>query len=1378
MMNSKRDKWQRGAKRWGMAGLIAVLLATFVPTIQAADTTGVEDGAIKQHELFEFESFIKHDGIVDGTAPFDADDEAGNDSSKNNGIIRTFDTATYPIKITINPKNVDKLENIKLKITGYVENGVTNGRVNASFAVGGSENVKEESVTFEQEYTIQQTGNSVMLPVALNIQGAENGTVLKPHLKVQVVSVDGKDITADNIIQEFDSLPTLTTSGKVSLGAVLRNAGGGDVSYASNFLKDVSPDDDLIINKVGMAIYAKNLPGRSDARGTTFPSGEIDFSIDVSGYVYWDKTKQTTNLDFENKDKPVELFDLQLIDWNKGSYIGNENTLMGGKSYSKSTGYSGVPQSKMSNIHDMNVVRKEQDYKVWDSGNYRLDKVNTNNKNVSQTTGSITDYIIGSTFPVKESPTDIASFGNGYKIFSTRNINLATPTEYKVGGIYNQAGDTNNMYYDVTAKIHSYVDSNGKKHELNETSNTYRYNQRNGIGSMSTSLKFWSDTGKPLGTVARSNSYAPYGDESILKGQNVQSRYRAANYSANMDGGMITIIKWNIDSFELTRADANQLYIQYLQAKIRTWKSGSTDTVTQQLGVPKNSDMSFQKYLSYDIDDYDWFNTYDEAIRNGRIGAVKYDIKDAIEVGATIMSGNVPLTVTTNKVIGSLNAKGTPNISTQITYGYYDQARTLISKILDTRYTSYTAYDENGYIASPQRPVGGDVSFDTLGVINGNVSNKITSDQDTYYTSDAIKWKVESDLVIPDTTSTDAIGGSVFIEQVLPKGLMYKVNSATVGSKKVDPKIIQNSNGTTSLIFEVMLSTNSTNIDDIQYETVINPREILDGVRADLTVNSVISSSIDTRAVAFRTSSKTVNVIKVGMVGIFESIDKIDGGKNSDFTITLSPYTTIEDETGVTGLTVIPLSGDDLGSNYTGSATIKEISTIVERTHDDPVKIYLNKNPVYSDRPHEIDTSKDGWYEYTGQQGQLDDAVSLLFHVEGLMTNKDDIEIKLTIQTRDNHFGDTYLNETVINSDTDYRLSPVSNRVRYAIRADLELALERFRIYTDKADSGLPTSIRVKQSVFNQSGVEDLPITLAIYDTETGDKVAEKTYKQHELEQENEIKIPADGLQKATHKNYEVRLEGYDENKVWVRNGEDRINTDGYTAEEKTLTTSDADANGNVKFTGVVMTERELGKGMVKYNETFTVPRIEEPEVKSGYGFNVNGKITYSNDIMNDIQSRLGVPYAVDASLIVDNRLIDSSLEYYDKDAETSVVPMEQADASSGAHVTTTYQLPSFYLEQKTGLTYSANQKENGQMSHQAIDAGHRLFVPVWIQNTGAYDIGFKTDDSLGVNRINVNLLRHVNVEAYMFNHTDSKTSEKDELLIHPMLPDDIPENW
>lgn len=1359
-----------------------------------------EEGDIKQHELFDFEAFIRHGEIQDGTAPFDLNDEPGNDSGEHNGVIRSFDTATYPIKITINPKNTNMLENIKLKITGTLENGITDNRVNAKFAVGGKEDVTSETVSFVQEYTITRTGNSVMIPIALDVMGAADGTVLTPRLSVQVVSVDGQDISNDQVTQVFDRLPSLKVSSKVSIGVWLRNAGSGDVGYLGRYIPETPSDQEPLINKVGLAFYAKNLPGKTDSRGTTIPTGKIDFSIDVSGRVYWDDIRTNVPLNFQGPDDPVRLFDLQSIDWNVGNYIGNQNTVMDGRSYNKGTGYSGVPQSKMSNLSDQSRIEAEKEYKVWDSGQYQVEPTNTDNAAVSRISGSFEDYIIGSTFPSREGAGEVVSVNANMKVFSTRNINFVSPRQYKVGAELNPNNRTNTVYYTVTARIHGYEDQDGVYHNLTEASNQYRYSQRNGIGTMSTNLKFWSQAGAPLGTVARYHGHIPYGDESILRGQNVRSAFHAANSGANMEGGMETIIKWNIDSFELTKTNASSVYIRYLQHRTRAWRSesglGYNGVITTKLGVPKNRDMSFERYLTYDKQDYDWFDTYEQAIAVGPIGAVSYNIEDGLDTGPTVMTGFVHLKVLTEE-IGSLNSNGTPNISTQITYGYYDQARQLVAKASDSGFSSYTKYDENGYITHVQTPIGINVPFDTLGIINGNVTNVLTADKPTYYSTDTMKWQVKSSMVIPNTVSSDATGGSVKVEQILPNGLVYKLNSAKIGTRNVEPQIIQNSDGTTTLVFEVPLATNSNRIDDIMYETVINPLATQHGVRAGFTVNSVISSPIDTRRVTFRRSSATINVIKVGMVGIHETINKTHGDKNSDYKVTLSPYTTIEDELRVAGLTHIPSNSDSLGSNFDGTVELKNIAVSAEREHNDDISIYLNKEFVYDDKPNKIDISKNGWYPFTGKASELKDAKSIHFVVNGLMTNKDDIRIELTIQTQNNNFGNEYMNETVINSATDYKLSPISNRVRYEIRPDWELSMERIEIYTNKKDEGLPVRVRIGQRVLAEpeSIVNGYTFDLSIYDTVTKQQVATKKITQSELDTVTDLLIPASalsGIDKGGHRKFEARIENYDDNRVWAR--AQIIDADGYVSAEKVFKNSDI-VNGKVTHGAtdfVTMVSYDLRTNIrEKLYETFTINDLDiygddvGQITKSGYSYQFTGDVVYESSMHNAVDARYkrhfgdenGLKTSTDTHFITSNELLDKTIDLYNEDGSTPIIEPDTNIDTGVNSFHATYDIEKIYIERVTGDTFTESQIGANPPTDKYIDSSiisnplyeykNTLYAPIWLKAGDTHNIGFKALDTIGSNRITFDFTGKVKVEASMFSHINSETADQDEIMIH-----------
>jgi hypothetical protein len=1395
-MNSKRKKRLLGVRRWMTTGLFFAALVGSSASVAHAET-GVEDGAIKTHDLFEFEAFIKHDDVADGTEPFDDNDQAGNDSDPHNKIVRSWDTVTYPLKITINPKKADMLENIKLNITGELENGIVGDRVNARFAIGGTEDMAKKIVSLNQEYTIERTGNSIMIPVTIEAQGAKHGVTLKPDLKVEVVSIDGEKISG--VSTSFHDLPGVTTSAQVNIKPYIGGglAGNGIPYYP---YAGISGDENEKRNTHAFSISwgVEKLPGKTDMRGATFPdpNGKINYEIEMNGYVAWDAKPRKTgteHFDFTGRDSPFLLFDHQAINTNIQK-VGRENMLADGESYRYTYRHNySAPRSELPNLEKA-TIDKYGHHMVWDSGEWDVSSPDVGQNTVTYE-GSNTGFIIGSTFPRYRSDgyTGSPIYGVNDRVFSSHSFIVMMANEYRIDGPNNPEEYANNAYYRAYVTLTGYEDENGNEMSFNKRVGI-TFSERNnpdGAYSVQNTFKAYPSNAQ-LGTPNRGWSTVSKGDASTLIGEDVYVN-AALGQSVISYGGYQAVYRWNTDAFELTKefAETGERALYNTGYYTPTLQLIRNNKETQKLlyGVAKfpDEDNAFEIFTTKGIDDYAWYETFDEAVNHGPVGAYQMDV--TAPTGAKWQGGGTfPLKVKHDNVkIGAENKSGTANIMVTNFYPYPSEDRSRRIDVTKNRsYHNPAIWDDTGTMVKKQSPAGSTVNFETLAIVPAETESVLSSDKTSYYNSETIHWTAENSIVLPESGVPDDLDSGVKVTHTLPKGLNYKVGSGKVGDVKTDPEVFSNPDGTTDLVWSLLVSNSTHTLENITFDTTINPFALsTHGVQSSVTVKAVISSELDRRAEHLRTYTASVTVLKVGMVGIYESINKSYGDKNSDYTVTLSPYTTIEDEEGVTGLTHLPLSGDDLGSDYVGTVKMKQIDLTSDRVHDDqPVTIYLNKDPVYSDKPHEVDVTKDGWYKYTGKQEELDGAVSLLFHVDGKMTNKDTIEIRLTVQTQDNEFGNQYLNETVINSDTDYRLSPVSNRVRYAIRADLELALERFQIYTNKADRGLPTNTRVGQVVLEPESVKDQNITLAIYDTETGEKVASKTYKQHELRNENAILIPPDGLVKADKRNYEVRLEGYDKNKIWVRDGEDAIDTDGYTSKEGTLTIDDADSHGDVKFKGVVMTERELRKDMAVFYETWNMKDIPEPTVKSGYGYSFNPRLLYANDLLNDVKNRIpDVNFSPEMSALVDHNLIDSSLEYYDPDADYRdgdkvEVKFLRTESPGANKLDSSYQLPQLYLEQGTGLTFTGNQKENGEMTGLPLDAGHELYVPVWIDRVGIYDTVIRNEKPIGSNFMNVDLLRHVNVSAYMFSHTDSDTPEGDELLIHPMVQKDIPSDW
>lgn len=1354
------------------------------------EPTDEEDGGIKQHDLFEFEAFIKDSDIKDGTAPFDANNEAGNDSAPDNKIVRTWDTVSYPVKVTINPKKVDKLENIKLKITGTLENGIQGNRVNAKFAVGGVEDIKTGTVSFTQEYTVKQTGNSIMIPVAIEVQGAAPDVLLTPNIKVEVVSIDGEPVPGGAVSTTFDNLPGVTTSAKVNIKAMAGSglAGQGIPYYP---FAGISGDDADLTNTqaFGVAWGVEKLPGKTDLRGATFPDpeGEIKYRIELTGNVAWD-AKPIRNdrvpFDFLNKDEPFLLYDHQPINATRAK-IGQPGMLADGLAYTYnySNNYS-VPRSELPDLKQTTIERYGH-HMVWESGDWTLTSPDIQQNKVVYE-GTNTGYTIGSTFPRYRADgyTGSAIYGEAERVFATHSFIVKMPNEYRIDGPLNKDGLANDANYRAEVILESYTDPKGEETVYNKKAAAGFAERNLPGGSYSVQNTFYANpSGAQIGTPNIGWSAVSKGDASTLIGENVFLN-GSLGTSVISYGGYQAVYRWNTDAFELTKAyattaDKNLMQSGYYTPSLNLIRN-HPETMNVLYGVAKfpRTDNKFEIFTTKGVDDYTWHDTYDEAVKKGLVGAIQMDVSSP--VGAKWQGGGrIPLRVKHENIgISAETKQGTANIGLTNFYPYVRKDRinqqtgetNRIDVTRNQTYRSPAIWDETGNMIAIQSPKGGAVNFETLAIQPATSSSSLTADKATYYNSDTIQWTAKSSLLLPSSGVPENFDTSVQVTQTLPKGLTFTVGSGKADGVPMEPELVKNPDGTTNVTWDLLVSSRDGSVPLVTFETSINPFALTTSVQSGVTVKNVISSDLDQRPVNLRTTTTNVTVLKVGMVGIFETIDKLHGDKNSDFKLTLSPYTTIEDEVGVTGLTVIPLSGDDYGSAYSGEARVKELVVNAERTHDDPVKVYLNDRPVYDSRPHEIDVTQDGWYEYTGDDQDISNAVSVLFYVEGLMTNTDDIQIDVTIQTQDNAFGDNYLNETVINSATDYRLSPVSNRVRYLIRADLELGLERLRIYTNDAAGGLPVSVRVKQNVLDAERVKDHEMTLAIYDTESGDKVTEKTLKQTDILRENILTIPPDVLAQADKGNYEVRIEGVDEMIVWVKDAERKIDSDGYTAVKKTFTNADKKSDGSVQFKGVVMTERELGKDIALFHETLTIPAITQPRVKAGYGFALDAKITYTNELMADTMARIGFSNQTDANLIVDKRLMDKSLEYYDAASPTGTIPMDSARvATTGDKVELDYQLPQMYLEQGTAHSYSVNQYASGDIDGVPIPGNNELYVPIWMDEEGAYDAALQSQNPVGAHKLSFDLMNQVDVYGFMFSHVGSETADTDELLIVPM---------
>ncbi|MEY8742809.1 hypothetical protein AB9M62_25430 [Bacillales bacterium AN1005] len=342
----------------------------------------------------------------------------------------------------------------------------------------------------------------------------------------------------------------------------------------------------------------------------------------------------------------------------------------------------------------------------------------------------------------------------------------------------------------------------------------------------------------------------------------------------------------------------------------------------------------------------------------------------------------------------------------------------------------------------------------------------------------------------------------------------------------------------------------------------------------------------------------------------------------------------------------------------------------------------------------------------------------------------------------------------------------------------VDLGSKKIQIYTDKYNKGLPLKIQYDVGLLGTSkGWDTEKVDILITNKDTNKQVLKKTFTVKELKDTVELKIPADALKVDYHANYEAQIVPNEKKKVFIQDGKEKINTDGYTSSEKQLNLK-ADDVETTLYKGVVMTERDIGKEMKKFYETLTLPTLKQNPVKSGYGVDMTKQITYKNDLKSLTP--------IKTQYLIDNRLIDSYVEYPQKDSKAIINAVTtSSETSNNDTLQQTVTLPKVYIEERTGAVFSEEQKQAGddRIQNELKDGGNKLYIPIWLDELGSYDVQFKSIDPIGANQISFNIQDSINIYAYMYGYIGSETIKNDEILIEPVdpenpFPDGLPEGW
>ncbi|MGG0888908.1 thioester domain-containing protein [Cytobacillus horneckiae] len=338
----------------------------------------------------------------------------------------------------------------------------------------------------------------------------------------------------------------------------------------------------------------------------------------------------------------------------------------------------------------------------------------------------------------------------------------------------------------------------------------------------------------------------------------------------------------------------------------------------------------------------------------------------------------------------------------------------------------------------------------------------------------------------------------------------------------------------------------------------------------------------------------------------------------------------------------------------------------------------------------------------------------------------------------------------------------------------IKTGLEKIQVYTASAKDGLPVKVNLsKENIYPESNEDMIKAKLDVALYEGNAKIASNTYTAKSLPKSIEFKIPSSHLKVNQKREYTVKLESYSKNDVAVISKAASITTDGYTSSEETLNAN----NTSLSFTGVIMTEREVGKEMVVFNESLQADLEKLDKKLTGYGFEYPIEIEYKND--------LGQKFNSEFEFNVPQTLVDSHLTYpvSNNHYKISFDETSHNEYENNKNLTTTkrFELPNVNIEKRTGHLFSSSQVagEDSRIKYELIDGGRKFYTPIWGE-LGTYQLEVKSVDSLGVHKINISLEQNLNIYAYMYGHMDSKTGKEDAIYLRPINSDDpyYPDNW
>ena len=1130
-----------------------------------------------------------------GTGPWDDNDDAGNDTSADNDIVRSFDQVTYTVEYTMGLKDGATVEDYKggaIEVKAELPETCANVVKWDTDSMAWMEDAKVSSDgrTITGKYTMSSTEITVpgkqTLVFVLKVLGAPNKLTVQPTFTSNLL---GNDESEKVSIQ--DSVVTVSAAPNYNV-RIDRNtflANKTSVDYGSG---------STLGRMYGYGIYLELYNQSADKRlkGIEYPKGDITFDVNLklerSGF-------ETNELEeITDKCTPI-LWNYGINNWPANPLISGRNMWTNGNSY-----------FEYQTNFPLGVPRTDRTYTVKNSGKWKMAQ------NGSKIAVTVSNYELDGIFPIynymhESAVRDQKAYNDNEGIFSVGYFQIFVPD--------NEESTVENRNYYLTVS-----ESN-----MEVTSNS-------GIKTQ-TQMKTNDDEVRVQHDIYKKGSYTQYTEFRTLNGSSLESNWGRGDAKATIGSEFVLCSKFAMSlnndydvygASKFIKFDGNfvEPELQENGEKYRTYAYGGT--------------MKFSVWYVTKPDGTNW--TSQSEMNNGNIEDMNLyeNISDIPEgyvcVGMFFESAGGYLAVATgdNNIIGvTVKVKDTAKVGQ--TYGFTCRTKfwkdeldrniyTITNKGVtypqvewDSGNLQYvkTEYDKNGVMIAGTHK-GGYVYGNTVLVIGAvlNITSKsIDESGNTKVNYDLgkneydVTYQLQPSLVNANL-KTSITGVNLKIEETLPVGMTYVPGSCEYD----EPEITKNSDGTTLLVWYKYNCTVGEKIEPIVYKAHIS-EETANGVQyqTKTVVEEIIGDGeiykVGNSRIADRTYTTSINVINLSNYSVYKTTTtpmiELNGQIHYKVTFLNKTEDTVND---FQMLDILPYSGDSRGSSFAGTYTVEKIDLKQTKSDEtianDNLKLYVtNSESVRTGvtvKDEDLGTSSI-WTQATS--GQAINQENTAYAITGPIAGKTRLEVDVYLKTTGNKAEDVYKNTATVQTNKSTEAMQTSIITVQDIKRELS-----GKVWFDSNADGLMNNNEqmlegVKLKLVNEDGSTAIDID--------GNEIQPVlTDKNGYYEFENMVKGNYKVQVEVTDSEKEITLKGVGVNREINSN----FNSDGLTDVITELNSAESP----------VLSERNVNAGIKYKNTTVLVHHyIKGTTTKLSDDVTVNGKIydEYTTSKASDI---------------------------------------------------------------------------------------------------------------------------------------------------------------